>query len=140
MYGGSLIVVGQTFEELVLQPAKDVFLLVYASWCGFSRKFMPIWEEFAIRAAHVTSLLVMKIDGDLNSSPLREEGFDWRSYPTVFFVKAGTKVPIAFDGERTVEQLSVFANDHGSQRFVIDPTVDQDKLSRALNGDELAEL
>jgi thiol-disulfide isomerase/thioredoxin len=146
MYGGSWIVVGSTLEEMVMQPSvpaaerKDVFFLAYASWCGFSRKFMPIWEEFAIRAAAVPNLLVMKMDGSLNGSPLRDQGFRWDSYPTILFLKAGETEPVAFHGERTVEHLAEFANEHGSRRFDLNGALDQDRLDRALRMEDESEL
>mmetsp|Transcript_8732 Transcript_8732/g.23375 ORF Transcript_8732/g.23375 Transcript_8732/m.23375 type:complete len:363 (-) Transcript_8732:49-1137(-) len=117
--GDSAIVVGQTFEDLVLRPDKDVFLLIYAPWCGFSRKMVPIWESFAREVAQVPHLVVAKMDGDLNGSPYPEE-FRWNAYPTVFFVKAGTRTPEVFHGNRTVARLVEFAQQHGSQPFRLD--------------------
>jgi len=117
--GDSMIVVGQTFEEVVLRPDKDVFLLIYASWCGFSRKMMPIWESFAREVSQVPHLVVAKMDGDLNSSPYPED-FRWNAYPTAFFVKAGARTPLVFHGNRTVAHLVDFAQKHGSQPFRLD--------------------
>jgi len=142
MYGGSLIAVGHTLREMVMQPStprserKDVYLMVYASWCGFSRKFMPIWEEFAIRAARVPHLSVVKMDGSLNGSPLQEEGFIWESYPKVLFLRAGDTAPVVFDGERSVRHLAAFANEHGSKAFDLESEVNQSRLDRALRMEE----
>jgi len=44
---GSVIVVGKTFESQVPRPDVDVMLIVYAPLCGFSRKALPLWAEFA---------------------------------------------------------------------------------------------
>jgi len=82
--GGSLVVVGKTFEELVLREDKDVYLFIYASWCGFSRKFFPVWEALARRVSQIPHLVVARMDGDNNGSPLPEL-FSWHEYPTVFF-------------------------------------------------------
>ncbi|CAK0824025.1 unnamed protein product [Prorocentrum cordatum] len=142
MYGGSLIAVGHTLEEIVMQPStpmadkKDVYLMVYASWCGFSRKFMPIWEEFAIRASRVPHLSVVKMDGSLNGSPLQDQGFKWESYPKVLFLRAGDTTPVAFDGERSVKHLAAFANEHGSKAFDLEDEVNQTRLDRALRMDD----
>eukprot|EP00933_Yihiella_yeosuensis_P043062 TRINITY_DN3778_c0_g3_i1.p1 TRINITY_DN3778_c0_g3~~TRINITY_DN3778_c0_g3_i1.p1 ORF type:complete len:368 (-),score=64.14 TRINITY_DN3778_c0_g3_i1:93-1196(-) len=121
---GSLVTVGKTFEETVLQKDKDVFIAVYAPWCGFSRKFLPVWNAFARAVSGVKHLVVAKIDGDQNSSPLEE--FTWSSYPTVLFVKAGSEYPIQFHGNRTVSNLLQFARDHGSQPINLDPNVNLD--------------
>jgi len=113
--GDSVPVVGSTFEEMVLQPDKDVFLLIYAPWCGWSRKFIPTWESLARRAAAVPHLVVAKMDGDRNGSPYPED-FKWNSYPTVFFVKAGSRSPVVFHGNRTEARLLEFAREHGSNK------------------------
>eukprot|EP00929_Paragymnodinium_shiwhaense_P056417 TRINITY_DN28229_c0_g1_i1.p1 TRINITY_DN28229_c0_g1~~TRINITY_DN28229_c0_g1_i1.p1 ORF type:complete len:369 (+),score=78.56 TRINITY_DN28229_c0_g1_i1:134-1240(+) len=112
--GDSLIVVGLNFEESVYRADKDVFLNVYAPWCGFSRKFLPTWENFARLVANNQHLVVAKMDGDANQSPDPQE-FRWNAYPSVFFLKAGSRTPHLFTGNRTISNLIKFANEHGSQ-------------------------
>jgi len=119
---GSLVVVGSTFEEQLLLPDKDVMLLIYAPWCGFSKKFFSVWEAFAKIVSEQAHLVVAKIDGDRNSSPLPED-FSWPAYPTVMHIRAGQKWPTVFHGNRTVANLVKFANDHGSQQIKLDPSV-----------------
>lgn len=121
---GSLVVVGRTFEQTVLQNEKDVFMLVYASWCGFCRKFYPVWDTFARVVGHIPHLTVAKMDGELNKVDMEE--FKWTAYPFVFLVKAGSKEPIIFSGNRTVANLVQFAQDHGSKSFTLDPSVSFD--------------
>jgi len=110
---GSKVVVGRNFEQIVLQQDKDVMLQVYAPWCGFCKKFSPIWNSFAQQVADVDHLVVAKMDGSRNSSPLDE--FVWDAYPKLFFVKAGEKKPIPFEGDRTVANLVDFVSKHGSK-------------------------
>jgi len=113
---GSKVVVGHTFEETVLQKDKDVILQVYAPWCGFCKKFAPVWDRFATELADVEHLLVAKMDGSRNGSPLPED-FEWDRYPMVFFVPAGKKKPIVYEGNRTFEHLVEFVNEHSSKPF-----------------------
>lgn len=122
---GSVVVVGHTFEELVLRQDQDVMLLVYAPWCGFSRKFFPVWEAFARAVAGVPHLVVAKIDGDRNSSPFPED-FAWTAYPTVLHVRAGQRWPHVFHGNRTVANLIHFAQEHGSKPLDLDPAATQE--------------
>jgi len=117
--GDSVIVVGQTFEDIVLRPDKDVFLLIYAPWCGFSRKFIPVYEELAREMAQVPHVVVAKMDGDLNGSPYPDD-FRWNAYPTVFFVRAGSRTPAVFHGNRTIARLVEFAQEHTSTPFRLD--------------------
>ncbi|CAJ1434579.1 unnamed protein product [Effrenium voratum] len=125
-HDGSLVVVGKTFEEVV-SSKQDVFMLVYAPWCGFSRQFFPVWKNFAHAVGKVKHLVVAKMDGDLNTSPLQE--FSWTAYPHIFFVKGGTKTPIVFRGNRTVSGLVQFADEHGTKPLNLDPSISLDDIN-----------
>lgn len=107
------VVVGKNFEEMVIQKDKDVMLEVYAPWCGYCKSFEPIYKEFAEKYKDVDHLVVAKMDGTANEAPLDE--FSWSSFPSVFFVKAGEKTPMKFEGSRTVDGLTEFVNKHGSK-------------------------
>lgn len=124
MDDGSVVVVGKTFEEVVLRPDKDVFLLVYAPWCGFSRKFFPMWKTFAALAAGTPSLVVAKIDGDRNAAGL--EGWTWEEYPKLLFVRAGKRLPEVFHGNRTIENMIKFVNQHASAPMQITGSVSEE--------------
>lgn len=111
---GPIVVVGTTFEELVLRQDKDVFLNIYAPYCGHCRKFAAVWTEFALQAASsLPNLVVAKMDGTQNGSPMPDE-FSWDAYPSVFFVKAGSTIPFVYHDERSVSHLMSFAREHSS--------------------------
>jgi thioredoxin-like negative regulator of GroEL len=105
------MVVGKTFEDMVLKNDKDVFLMVYAPWVGYSRKLFPVWKEFAREVADAEHLMVAKMDGDRNRSPL----LNVDAFPSLMYFKAGNSTPNVFHGNRTVEELVDFANAHGSK-------------------------
>lgn len=105
------MVVGKTFEDMVLKNDKDVFLMVYAPWVGYSRKLFPVWKDFAREVADVDHLMVAKMDGDRNRSPLLSVD----AFPSLLYFKAGNSTPNVFHGNRTVSELMEFANIHGSQ-------------------------
>lgn len=111
---GSKVVVGKNFEDLVMQMDKDVILQVYAPWCGFCKKFAPVWNSFAQTVTAAPNLVVAKMDGTRNSSPMPET-FWWDAYPKIFLVRAGEKKPIPFEGQRTVENLVKFVSTQGSK-------------------------
>jgi len=107
------VVVGTTFEEIVLDDKKDVLLEVYAPWCGHCKKLDPIYTEFAEKVASVTHVTVAKMDGTANECPV--DDFDWTSFPTIFFVKAGEKKPLRYDGARTVEGFTEYVKKHSTK-------------------------
>lgn len=127
------VVVGVSFKEMVLQKTKDVFLEVYAPWCGHCKKFEPLYNTFA-ETYGSDSLMVLKMDGTSNESPL--EKFKWTGFPSIFFVKADSEEPIVYDGERTVAGLKEFAEKHGSYPLVEKKTATSTELPEELK-DEL---
>lgn len=114
------VVVGKTFESMVISD-KDVFLEVYAPWCGYCKSFEPIYKEFAEKIKDNENVVVAKMDGTSNESPL--DAFDWNSFPSIFFVKAGEKTPMKYDGSRTVDGLMEFLEKNASKPIA--PKVDK---------------
>lgn len=111
---GSVLVVASTFEEQVLRNDKDVFFLVYAPWCGFSRKVLPQWSNFARTVrADMRGLVVAKMDGSDNLIDTKE--YKWKTFPTMVYFRAGDKTPLEYEGERTVEGFMSFAQRVGSK-------------------------
>eukprot|EP00916_Digyalum_oweni_P012180 GHVL01020153.1.p1 GENE.GHVL01020153.1~~GHVL01020153.1.p1 ORF type:complete len:490 (+),score=133.25 GHVL01020153.1:63-1472(+) len=108
------VVVGKNFEEVVF-GGKDVLLEVYAPWCGHCKKLEPIYLEFAESVADNNNIIVAKMDGSANESPV--DNFDWRGFPSIFFIKAGSKPgdkPETYDGERTVKGFTEYLQKHES--------------------------
>jgi thiol-disulfide isomerase/thioredoxin len=68
-----------------LDSEERVFVLFYASWCPFSRDFLPIFEEFAKKNRCV------KVIVDDNEDELCEK-YKIEYYPTVILFKRGKAV------------------------------------------------
>ncbi len=45
------VVVADTFEEMVNDPEKDVFIEFYAPWCGHCKKLEPKYTELGERVS-----------------------------------------------------------------------------------------
>merc|ERR1712130_140246 len=119
MDGHSKMIVGSNFEEQVLQKDRDVMVLVHAPWCGYCKKLQPQWDALARTVKDVPHLMVAKMDGSRNDSPLPFD-FSWDAYPTIFYVRAGETWPSVYRGNRTVESLLAFAKEHASKPINMD--------------------
>jgi thiol-disulfide isomerase/thioredoxin len=84
--------------------SKNKVVLYYATWCGWSKKFLPVWEDFKKQNTNKNVTLdAIECDDD-NDKCARLSGF-----PTVIFHKANGE-DVEFDGKRTVENLITFVN------------------------------
>ena len=84
-------------------------ILYYASWCGWSQKFLPVWDDFKKQHPDVSTDM---IECTNNSSCGNIKG-----YPTIIYYKNGN--PIIYTGDRSINDLYSFVqnqiNNNGSQ-------------------------
>ncbi|CAI7926628.1 unnamed protein product [Closterium sp. NIES-54] len=85
--GPVTVVVGDTFEKIVLDESKDVLLEVYAPWCGHCKSLEPTYKKLGKRFASVDSVVIAKMDGTANEYP----GLEVEGFPTIFFYPANKK-------------------------------------------------
>ncbi|KAI9319981.1 thioredoxin-like protein [Dichotomocladium elegans] len=110
------VVVAQQFKDIVLDESKDVFLEVYAPWCGHCKKLSPIWTELGEvveKSDAANKVVIAKMDGTENDVP-PEAGFTVSGFPTIVYFKAGTNELIEYQGGRSLEDLVQFLNENGS--------------------------
>ncbi len=74
-----------TFEEVVLQSDKPVFVDFWAAWCGPCRMIHPIMDQ--ISEEYNGRAIVAKVDVDSNQKFAAEYGV--RNIPTVILFKDG---------------------------------------------------
>ncbi|XP_021858733.2 protein disulfide isomerase-like 1-4 [Spinacia oleracea] len=113
--GDVKIVVGNNFDEVVLDESKDVLLEIYAPWCGHCQTLEPIYNKLARHLRGIDSIVVAKMDGTTNEHPrAKSDGF-----PTILFFPAGNKSfdPITVDTDRTVVAFYKFLKKHASIPF-----------------------
>ncbi|GJP30345.1 hypothetical protein CLOM_g757 [Closterium sp. NIES-68] len=85
--GPVTVVVGESFEKIVLDETKDVLLEVYAPWCGHCKSLEPTYKKLGKRFASVESVVIAKMDGTANEYP----GLEVEGFPTIFFYPANKK-------------------------------------------------
>ncbi|KAJ3396352.1 protein disulfide-isomerase precursor [Chytriomyces hyalinus] len=110
------VVVGKNFNDIVLDTKKDVFLEVYAPWCGHCKKLAPIWDELAELLAKKDSeyVTIAKMDGTENDFPA-DVNVQVQGFPTLKLWKAKTNEIVDYDGgDRTLEPLLAWLKKNGS--------------------------
>ncbi|KAI7990089.1 Protein disulfide isomerase-like 1-4 [Camellia lanceoleosa] len=123
--GDVKIVVGNNFEEIVLDESKDVLLEIYAPWCGHCQALEATYNKLAKHLRGIESLVIAKMDGTTNEHPkAKADGF-----PTLLFFSAGNKSsdPITVDTDRTVVELYKFLKKHASTPFKLQKPVSTTK-------------
>ncbi|KAL0369668.1 UNVERIFIED_CONTAM: protein disulfide isomerase-like 1-4 [Sesamum angustifolium] len=113
--GDVKIVVGNNFDDIVLDESKDVLLELYAPWCGHCQALEPTYNKLAKHLRGIESLVIAKMDGTTNEHPrAKADGF-----PTILFFPAGKKSidPITVDTDRTVVAFYKFLKKHASIPF-----------------------
>jgi thiol-disulfide isomerase/thioredoxin len=69
--------------EDVLKSKEQMFVLFYASWCPFSQRFLPIFEEYAKGNPHECISVVV------DDKPELCDKYSIEYYPTVVLFKKG---------------------------------------------------
>ncbi|KAG6816918.1 hypothetical protein H0H87_001620 [Tephrocybe sp. NHM501043] len=122
--------VGKSFDDVVFDDSKDVFVEFYATWCGHCKRLAPIWENLAQNFAPSKGLVMYvpffthsllqkdsplafsaKMESQENdlpaSVPFRISGF-----PTLKFKPAGSREFVDYEGDRSLESLTAFVQEH----------------------------
>ncbi|KAL6203030.1 hypothetical protein ACLB2K_026734 [Fragaria x ananassa] len=113
--GDVKIVVGNNFDDIVLDESKDVLLEIYAPWCGHCQSLEPTYNKLAKHLRGIESIVIAKMDGTTNEHPrAKADGF-----PTLLFFPAGNKSfdPTTVDSDRTVVAFYKFLKKHASIPF-----------------------
>ncbi|KAL0866427.1 hypothetical protein Bca101_045545 [Brassica carinata] len=135
--GDIKIIVGNNFDEIVLDESKDVLLEIYAPWCGYCQSFEPIYNKLGKYLKGVDSLVVAKMDGTTNEHPrAKADGF-----PTILFFPGGNKSfhPITVDVDRTVVELYKFLKKHASIPFKLAKPATPEPVITTKKADEKSE-
>ena len=108
--GQVAVIVGDTFDKIVMDPKKDVLIEFYAPWCGHCKKLVPVYKELAKKYKKNKNLIIAKIDATGNESP---EQFAVSGYPTIYFAPANDKSnPKKYSGANDVEGLTKFIEEN----------------------------
>eukprot|EP00750_Incisomonas_marina_P009867 INCI16165.2.p1 GENE.INCI16165.2~~INCI16165.2.p1 ORF type:complete len:545 (-),score=105.61 INCI16165.2:915-2549(-) len=97
-------VVGQTFDEVVVNSDHWVLLQIFAPWCGHCKLLDPIWEEVAKSRAHDPRVVVAQIDGTANE----HQRLNFIGFPSIQLWGPGGKPVKGYKSHRTLKDLQKF--------------------------------
>jgi protein disulfide-isomerase A1 len=104
------IVVGKSFDSIVLDTTKDVLVEFYAPWCGHCKSLAPKYEKLGEMFSSNPSIVIAKVDATENDTPADVKGF-----PTLIFYPANDKAhPVTYDGERSETAMAKFIRDNAA--------------------------
>jgi len=100
------VVVGETFDQLVNDPTKDVLIEFYAPWCGHCKTLEPKFNELGEKLSGVKDVVIAKMDATANDAP---SPFDVQGFPTIYWAPMGSKdSPKKYQGGREVKDFVDF--------------------------------
>lgn len=104
---------GEDMEELKNiynnNPSITTIMNFNTDWCGYSKQFQPIWNQFSSNMTG-KGIKVQNIKCDKEENAELCQKFKVQGYPTVKLIKDNKE--IEYNGDRTVEDLEDFANQH----------------------------
>lgn len=109
------VVVGKTFDDIVMDSQKDVLIEFYAPWCGHCKKMEPDYLALGKKYKGEKNLVIAKMDATANDVP--NESYKVEGFPTIYFSPSNNKQnPVKFEGgDRTVDGLSKFLEQHSTK-------------------------
>nr|AAH97044.1 Pdia4 protein [Danio rerio] len=109
------VVVGKTFDEIVMDSKKDVLIEFYAPWCGHCKKLEPDYISLGKKYKNEKNLVIAKMDATANDVP--HDSYKVEGFPTIYFAPSNNKQnPIKFEGgKRDVEEFSKFVEKHATK-------------------------
>lgn len=123
--GEPSVIIASNLEEKAFRSDRDVLLNIFAPWCGHCKNFSPNYRKIA-RKVHLLNMsnkiLVATYDGTANEPSVPE--INWDGFPTILFIKAGTRSPIQY--------LSPNRDAASVYKWVLEHSTYQDQLDQEL--------
>jgi len=101
----------------VVKPTKITVYNFNTNWCGYSKKFQPIWDRFVDSIATNSNIVALDMKCDNNQNADLVKKYSVEGFPTVIIDDG--KSFIIYKGNRTVNDLRKALN--------LDPIVDNTK-------------
>ncbi|EPS69648.1 hypothetical protein M569_05111, partial [Genlisea aurea] len=105
--GGTLSVVGKTFDELILRSTENVVLEVHTPWCIKCEAASKQIQKLAKHFEGLDGLVFARLDASLNEVP----NLNVEDYPALLFFPAGNKSnPVKLPTNSNLKELASLIN------------------------------
>eukprot|EP00041_Stephanoeca_diplocostata_P028876 m.835770 g.835770 ORF g.835770 m.835770 type:complete len:365 (-) comp23455_c0_seq52:1342-2436(-) len=105
--GNVLHITDAYYDEFKAKTPRFI-VLFYASWCGYSRDFLPIFAEASTEAPKVTFAAIQCDEHPQACATIS----DMEGFPHVKFFEGHGESMVTFEGERSVEGLLDFVQEN----------------------------
>merc|ERR1719300_2137948 len=80
------------------------------------KKLEPEYEKLAKKVVRDIDdyVMIAKMDGTANDSP--SDDIDWSGFPTIKYIKAGSKKVEAYEGGRTAKEMWTWIRENSSKK------------------------
>lgn len=94
------MVVGKTFNEIVMDTSKDVFVKYYSAGSEASEKFAPTWAKLADTTPDVVVSVFETSQNEAENAVLKS-----RNFPILVFYPKDNKKGITYEGEKKLDSI-----------------------------------
>jgi len=97
-----------TFDTVVKDPKKHVFVEFFAPWCGHCKSLKPVWEKLATAFKNEDEVVIATLDADAHKDLAGK--YDVSGFPTLKWFGVDSKDGDKYEGGRGLEELVSFVN------------------------------
>ncbi|GAW02151.1 protein disulfide isomerase [Lentinula edodes] len=107
------------FDEVVMDPKKDVLVTFTAPWCGHCKAMKPAYEKVASIFETENNCILVNVDADDKKNEAIKTRFGISGFPTIKFFPKDNKDGITYEGGRSEADFVDYLNEKcGTQRSV----------------------
>lgn len=103
----------KNFNEIVMDPSKNVLVEFYAPWCGHCKHLAPVYEKLGAAYRNEKDVVIAKIDADNAANKELSSKYGVTGFPTLKFFPKGTAAKTAedYNGGRELDAFVKFINE-----------------------------
>jgi protein disulfide isomerase len=126
------VLTGNNMVEILSKKGRDVFLEIYAPWCGHCKKLEPDYIKVGkkVQKEGVEDLVyIAKMDGTQNDSPL--DSISYTGFPTLFYIKDGdVEKPESYNGARDAKGIWKYIKENHSAKDTLAERLEANKKAK----------